>query len=81
VVETAGRALVEAGLDGTPAMYDVCTNGALSAGERGIPTIGFGVGEQHMAHRADEYVEVAALARAVPAYGLLAVALGEEAHT
>jgi putative selenium metabolism hydrolase len=81
IVDAASKALVEAGLDGSPAMYDVCTNGALSAGERGIPTVGFGVGEQHLAHRADEYVEVASLALAVPAYGLLAVALGKDERT
>jgi acetylornithine deacetylase/succinyl-diaminopimelate desuccinylase-like protein len=29
----------------------------------GIPTIGFGVGEEHMAHQVDEYVTVDSLRR------------------
>jgi acetylornithine deacetylase/succinyl-diaminopimelate desuccinylase-like protein len=79
LVEAAGTALAAAGLDDTPGAYSFCTNGSLTAGERGVPTIGFGVGEQHMAHRADEYVHVAGLLDGVRGYAALGAALLEDA--
>jgi putative selenium metabolism hydrolase len=41
--------------------YGFCTNGSLTAGRLGIPTIGFGPGDTEQAHRADEHVAVADL--------------------
>jgi putative selenium metabolism hydrolase len=79
LVETAGAALASVGLDGTPGTYSFCTNGSLTAGEEwGVPTIGFGVGEQHMAHRVDEYVHVSGLLDGVRGYAALGAALLEE---
>jgi putative selenium metabolism hydrolase len=78
LVEIAGAALASVGLDDTPGTYSFCTNGSLTAGEWGVPTIGFGVGEQHMAHRADEYVHVSGLLDGARGYAALGAALLEE---
>jgi acetylornithine deacetylase/succinyl-diaminopimelate desuccinylase-like protein len=75
LVDTARAALASVGLDDTPGTYSFCTNGSLTAGDWGIPTVGFGVGEQHMAHRADEYVHVAEIRTGVRGYAALGAAL------
>jgi acetylornithine deacetylase/succinyl-diaminopimelate desuccinylase-like protein len=77
LVDTARAALVSVDLDDTPGTYSFCTNGSLTAGESGIPTVGFGVGEQHMAHRADEYVHVAEIRTGARGYAALGAALIE----
>jgi acetylornithine deacetylase/succinyl-diaminopimelate desuccinylase-like protein len=77
LVDTARAALTSVGLDDTPGTYSFCTNGSLTAGDWGIPTVGFGVGEQHMAHRADEYVHVAQIRTGVRGYAALGAALIE----
>ncbi len=43
--------------------YGFCTNGSLTAGSLGIPTIGFGPGDPERAHQADEFIDVADLER------------------
>ncbi len=60
-VKRAAAALADAGLDPTPTHYSFCTNGSLTAGILGIPTIGFGVGLEHMAHQVDEFVTIESL--------------------
>jgi acetylornithine deacetylase/succinyl-diaminopimelate desuccinylase-like protein len=80
-VDTARAALASIGLPDTPGTYSCCTNGSLTAGVRAVPTIGFGVGEQHMAHRADEYVHVDALLDGARGYAALAAALLEDRTT
>ncbi|MET9609548.1 M20/M25/M40 family metallo-hydrolase [Streptomyces sp. NPDC006512] len=72
VVTEAQRALSAAGLDPTPMSYSFCTNGSYTAGRLKIPTIGFGVGEEHIAHQANEYVTLTSLRRG--AHGLAALA-------
>jgi len=52
--------------------YAFCTNGSLTAGRRGIPTIGFGPGATDQAHRADEHVSIAELERARRGFAALA---------
>jgi putative selenium metabolism hydrolase len=74
----ATAALREAGLDATPTHYSFCTNGSLTAGTLGIPTIGFGVGLEHVAHQVDEYVTLSSLAAGVRGYAALAAHLTEE---
>lgn len=37
--------------------YSFCTNGSHYAGEAGIPTVGYGPGEERLAHIVDEYIE------------------------
>ena len=50
-MQQATAALRDAGLDPTPTHYSFCTNGSYAAGVCGIPTIGFGVGLEAMAHQ------------------------------
>jgi putative selenium metabolism hydrolase len=81
LVTQARRGLTSVGLDRTPTHYSFCTNGSYLAGIRGIPTVGFGVGEEHVAHQIDEYVTLASLRAG--AAGLAAMArelLGPSAH-
>jgi putative selenium metabolism hydrolase len=73
LVVGATSALASVGLDPAPLSYGFCTNGSYTAGELGIPTIGFGVGEEHMAHQVNEYVTLASLRAG--AQGLAALAL------
>jgi acetylornithine deacetylase/succinyl-diaminopimelate desuccinylase-like protein len=75
-VTTAGQAgLRSIGLDAALSHYAFCTNGSESAGRRGVPTIGFGPGEEAQAHTIDESVAVEQLPRAADGYRALAVAL------
>ncbi|HEX9530906.1 MAG TPA: M20/M25/M40 family metallo-hydrolase [Acidimicrobiales bacterium] len=71
-VVRAKSALTEAGLDPTPTCYRFCTNGSLTAGDLGIPTLGFGVGVEAMAHQVDEHVTLASLAAGERGYTALA---------
>jgi acetylornithine deacetylase/succinyl-diaminopimelate desuccinylase-like protein len=75
VVLAARRALNEVGLSDRPGFYSFCTNGSFLAGTRGIPTIGFGVGEEHMAHQIDEYVTVDSIHRGTVGFRALIGAL------
>jgi putative selenium metabolism hydrolase len=75
VVEAGLRALTSVGLEAEVGTYGFCTNGSLTAGMLGIPTIGFGVGEEHVAHTADEWIEVPRLYRAADGFAALARAL------
>jgi acetylornithine deacetylase/succinyl-diaminopimelate desuccinylase-like protein len=75
MVQRAGAALREVGLDPTPTHYSFCTNGSLTAGLLGIPTIGFGVGLEHMAHQVDEYVTLESLRAGTTGYRALAAHL------
>ncbi|MFN8039065.1 MAG: M20/M25/M40 family metallo-hydrolase [Acidimicrobiales bacterium] len=72
LVQAATAALVDAGLDPTPTHYDFCTNGSLTAGELGIPTIGFGVGVESMAHQVDEHVTLDSLRAGARGYAAIA---------
>jgi putative selenium metabolism hydrolase len=68
----ASAALTDAGLDATPTHYRFCTNGSLTAGHLGIPTLGFGVGAEHIAHQVDEHITLASLAAGERGYAALA---------
>ena len=74
-VVRAGAALTDAGLDPTPTHYSFCTNGSLTAGLLGIPTIGFGVGLEHVAHQVDEFVTLDSIAAGTTGYEALAAHL------
>jgi putative selenium metabolism hydrolase len=71
IVAAAQRALTDIGLDSTPTHYRFCTNGSLTAGVLGIPTIGFGVGVESMAHQVDEHVTVDSLLAGARGYSAL----------
>ncbi|MDQ3549357.1 MAG: YgeY family selenium metabolism-linked hydrolase [Chloroflexota bacterium] len=72
IVQAGIEALTHAGLLPILSHYGFCTNGSESAGRRGIPTIGFGPGDEAEAHRIDESLEVSHLFAAVTGYEMLA---------
>jgi putative selenium metabolism hydrolase len=72
LVRAATGALDAVGLDPTPTHYSFCTNGSYAAGICGIPTIGFGVGVESMAHQVDEHVSLESLRRGAQGYASLA---------
>ncbi len=75
LVMAALDALEGAGIRARLRCYDFCTNGSGSAGREGIPTIGFGPGEESLAHIRDEYVETEELYRALEGYRAIAEGL------
>lgn len=48
------------------------TDGVATMGELGIPTIGFGPGDEALAHTADEYIRVQDILKGVDAYATIA---------
>jgi len=75
LVRGAQAGLIQAGLDPSPTHYSFCTNGSYLAGAAGIPTIGFGVGEEHIAHQVDEYLTLTSLRRGAAGFAAIAVQL------
>ena len=61
LVSLASRGLKEAGLFKGLGHYSFCTNGSHYAGEKGIMTIGYGPGEERLAHTVDEAISVRSL--------------------
>lgn len=57
IVKKAIRGLKSVGLFTELGCYSFCTNGSHYCGEKGIPTIGYGPGEEKNAHIVDEYIE------------------------
>ncbi len=55
--------------------WDFSTDGAYTMGVAGIPTVGFGPGEEHWAHRADERIRLEDVATAASVYAQLALDL------
>lgn len=68
LVQKALGALRQTGLNPQLKAYQFCTNAAYSAGQAGVPTIGFGPSPEGMAHVVDEYIEVDDLIRAAEGY-------------
>jgi len=68
LVQKAAKGLQLAGLSVSYDMYQFCTNAAYSAGEAGIPTIGFGPSSGSLAHVVDEYIEIDTLVKAAQGY-------------
>lgn len=73
-VVSAKDALQGAGIDRGLVTYAFCTNGSGTAA-LGIPTIGFGPGEEQLAHRPDEHILLSELDLAADGYAALAQAL------
>lgn len=67
----------EMNLDTTTGKWNFSTNGAYWAGQAKIPSVGFGPGEETMAHVIDERVRVDDVLRAAEWYALLPKMLGE----
>jgi putative selenium metabolism hydrolase len=63
-----------AALGAEPTHWSFCTNGSGTAA-LGIPTIGYGPGDETLAHRVDEYLELAELEAGARDYAQLAAAL------
>jgi acetylornithine deacetylase/succinyl-diaminopimelate desuccinylase-like protein len=78
VVRRALAGLERAGITSQLTHYAFCTNGSGTAGRLGIPTIGFGPGEEELAHRVDEYIEVGQLTAAACGYAALAQQLTDK---
>lgn len=75
LVQKALSGLRQVGLEPQLSAYQFCTNAAYSAGEAGVPTIGFGPSPETMAHTVDEYLEVEQLLRASQGYTGIITAL------
>lgn len=74
-VQKAFQALEK--IHGTPdiGIYSFCTDGSCSAGERKIPTLGYGPSKESLAHVVDEWVSVDELEKAVQGYAAIARSL------
>jgi len=55
--------------------WEFSTDGVYTAGLAGIPTIGFGPGEERYAHTADERVEIRSLVAAAQVYAETALSI------
>lgn len=75
IVKTSLFGLRDAGLPAVTTTYGFCTNGSLTAGLRGVPTVGYGIGREQEAHVVDEYVELANLYRGARGYSAIVGAL------
>lgn len=75
LVQGALAGLRAAGLEPATRAYRFCTNAAYSAGYAGVPTIGFGPSDEHMAHIVDEFLEIDQLLGAARGYRAIAEAL------
>lgn len=75
IVATSLGALRGAGIKAQLSHYAFCTNGSGTAGALGIPTVGFGPGDETLAHQHNEYVELEELVEAARGYAAIAEAL------
>jgi len=60
--------LADAEIDPVTSTYGFCTNGSLTAGTLGIPTVGFGIAREQEAHTVDEWVSLDSLYRGTRGY-------------
>ncbi len=58
IVRGSVSALESVGLMRGISAYRFCTNAALTAGELGLPTVGYGPSREALAHVVDEYIEI-----------------------
>ncbi len=71
-VVAAWEAVRSTGIPAQLTAYRFCTNAAYSAGVAGIPTVGFGPGQEGDAHQVDESVSVQELIQAARGYQAIA---------
>jgi putative selenium metabolism hydrolase len=74
-VQAARKAMLSVGIPDEMSAYYFCTNGSMSAGKMGIPTLGFGPSKESLAHVVDEYIEIAELTKAAEGFQAIASAL------
>jgi putative selenium metabolism hydrolase len=67
-VQAAWESLKDQQLSPTLSHYSFCTNGSHFAGEKGIPTVGFGPSYEHLAHIDNEYIELEQLEKSAVGY-------------
>lgn len=75
LVLLAQKGLANAGICAPLSHFSFCTNGSHFCGEVGIPTIGFGPSQEHLAHTVDEYIELTQLYAACQGYYAILAAL------
>ena len=68
LVTAAVAGLEAVGLPATISHYGFCTNGSGTAGQLGLPTIGYGPGEQDQPHTVDESISLEDLRAAAVGY-------------
>jgi acetylornithine deacetylase/succinyl-diaminopimelate desuccinylase-like protein len=73
----AADAIRKAGLPVVETRYAFCTNGSGSS-RLGIPTIGFGPGNEGQAHTRDEFIEVEQVEKALSGFLELGHALASD---
>ena len=71
-------ALRGAGINSGTNTYNFCTNGSTAAGKMGIPTVGFGIGDEAEAHRVDESISLEDLISGTKGYMALLQCLTRE---
>lgn len=67
-VQTILKGFKKYGLNTEIDYYSFCTNGSQSAGEKNIPTLGYGPSQEGMAHIVDEYIEINQIDKAYQGY-------------
>ncbi|SJZ71077.1 YgeY family selenium metabolism-linked hydrolase [Selenihalanaerobacter shriftii] len=76
LVQKASTGLAQVGLNPEISHYSFCTNGSHFAGEKNIPTVGFGPSQEHLAHVIDEHIEVDQLLKGCKGfYGIMEAVL------
>nr|MDO8045517.1 YgeY family selenium metabolism-linked hydrolase [Candidatus Baldrarchaeota archaeon] len=78
LVKKSTKALEEAGLTPKTIIWRFGTDGSYTAGEKGIPTIGFGPGDEHLAHQPNEHISIKDVNKAINGYISLAKNLLEK---
>lgn len=76
-VRTAAETSRALGMNTTTGKWNFSTNGAYWAGVAGIPSLGFGPGEEEVVHTVDEHIRVDDVVRAAEWYALLPAVLNE----
>lgn len=71
LIQAADRCLKEKIGESEIIMWNFCTNGSYTAGEAGIPTVGFGPGVEEEAHSAEEKIEIDSVKKAVEFFSAL----------
>jgi len=59
-------------------VWGFCTNGSYTAGEKGIPTIGFGPGCESEAHSAEEKIQLSDIGAAIEFFSALPAYISAE---
>ncbi len=72
LIEVSVRGLQAAGLASGLKVYATCTNGSASAGWFGIPTVGYGPGDNERSHTTNESIALRDLDQGVLGYAALA---------